>query len=164
MILDVSRLLTKKVDQMKFEMLFETDQIERDDFQLELVSPISVVGNAYYDGEIVNVIGNISLVIKTLCSRCLNSVDYHLTIDFDELFSKSKRDEDIYPFSENYIDLKDMVIDNIIMSLPFKPLCSEECKGLCPVCGKNLNLGQCDCNRDNIDPRFAALKDLFKGK
>ncbi|MDF2674142.1 MAG: hypothetical protein K0R09_2410, partial [Clostridiales bacterium] len=64
---------------------------------------------------------------------------------------------------ENSIDLKDMVMDNIILSMPIKFLCSPECRGLCPVCGKNLNKYQCNCNKNNVDPRLAVLKDLFKG-
>ncbi|WDU84060.1 YceD family protein [Caloramator sp. Dgby_cultured_2] len=65
--------------------------------------------------------------------------------------------------TEDRINLEDMIIDNIILSYPAKILCSDDCKGLCPVCGKNLNEGQCECLKDVIDPRLEALKQFFKG-
>jgi uncharacterized protein len=60
---------------------------------------------------------------------------------------------------ELFID--EIIVDNIILSLPIKTLCSETCKGLCPICGQNLNEGDCDCEIENIDPRLQKLKDFY---
>jgi uncharacterized protein len=163
MTLNIFELLRKKIEELPFEITYNGDFIMREDFKLILKSPLKVCGNATYDGQIVNLKGSITGIIEVQCSRCLESLDYNLNVEFDEDFSKLEHNEEIYPIEEESIELKDMVIDNIILSIPLKFLCSEECKGLCPVCGKNLNKYQCDCNKDNIDPRLAVLKDLFKG-
>ena len=163
MTLNIFELLRKKVEELTFEIAYNGDFIIRENFKLILKSPLKVCGNATYDGQIVNLKGSITGIIEVQCSRCLEPLDYQLNVEFDEDFSKLVHNEEIYPIEEESIELKDMVIDNIILSMPFKFLCSIECKGLCPVCGKNLNKHQCDCNKDNIDPRLAVLKDLFKG-
>lgn len=163
MTLNISELLRKRVEKLPFEVTFNGNSIEREDFKLILKSPLRVYGNASYDGQIVNLKGNITAIIEVQCSRCLESLDYHLNVEFDEDYSKLEHNEEIYPIEEECIDLKDMIMDNIILSMPLRFLCSDECKGLCTVCGKNLNKYQCDCNKDNVDPRLAVLKDLFKG-
>lgn len=163
MTLNISELLRKRVEKLPFEVTFQGYSIEREDFKLILKSPLRVCGDASYDGQIVNLKGNITAIIEVQCSRCLESFDYHLDVEFDEDFSKLEHNEETYFIEEEFIDLEDMVIDNVILSMPLKFLCSEECKGLCTICGKNLNKYQCDCNKNNVDPRLAVLKDLFKG-
>lgn len=163
MTLNISELLRKRVEELPFEVTFNGDSIVREDFKLILKSPLKVCGNATYDGQIVNLKGNITGIIEVHCSRCLELLDYQLDVEFNEDFSKLEHNEDIYPIEEECIDLKDMALDNLILSIPLKFLCREDCMGLCTVCGKNLNKYQCDCNKDNVDPRLAVLKDLFKG-
>ncbi len=60
------------------------------------------------------------------------------------------------------VDLDELVREQILLALPTRTLCREECKGLCPECGANLNAGECDCAQKEIDPRWAALADLKK--
>lgn len=163
MILDISKLLKKKISEFPFELTYNGDILEREDFEVVLKSPLKIRGTAYYGGEIVSVIGNISGIISAQCSRCLVMFDYPMDVDFDEKFSKSTSEDESYPITDNSIDLTDMVIENLIVSMPLKPLCSEECKGLCLNCGSNLNESKCDCETDDINPKFAALKDLFTG-
>jgi uncharacterized protein len=163
MIIDISDLLQRKKDTIPFEFSITSESIERDDFKLTLKSPLKVSGNAYYDGEIISTKGNIDAVTEAQCSRCLKSFDYGIHTGFEEDFSKQGAKEDTYPILNNEIDLYDMVIDVIILSMPLKMLCTEECMGLCPVCGSNLNEKDCGCQKDDSDPRFAVLKGLFKG-
>lgn len=163
MTLNISELFKKKIGELPFEIAYDGDFIIREDFKLILKSPLKVCGNATFDRQIVNLKGNITGIIEVQCSRCLEPLDYQLNVEFDENFSKLQNNEEIYSFEENSIDLMDMIIDNIILSMPIKFLCSVECRGLCPACGKNLNKYQCSCNKDNVDPRLEVLKDLFKG-
>lgn len=163
MILNISNLLKKKISEFPFEITYEDDILERENFKVILKSPLKIRGTAYYGGEIVSVVGNISGIIEAQCSRCLIMFDYPMDIDFDEKFSKSTNEDENYPIVDNSIDLTDMVIENLIISMPLKPLCSEDCKGLCLNCGTNLNESKCDCEKDDINPKFAALKDLFTG-
>ncbi|WP_369128232.1 YceD family protein [Paenibacillus larvae] len=69
---------------------------------------------------------------------------------------------DIHPAGEDYIDLSPYILENVMVSLPYAPLCKEACKGLCPNCGTNLNHQQCGCETDKIDPRLAGLADFFE--
>lgn len=163
MLLNISDLLKKKVELLPFEMEYDNEYIFRDDFSLKLKSPIKIFGSATYDNEIVNLKGNIKTTATLQCSRCLENFNCKIDVAFDENFAKFPKDEDFYPFSRDTIALNEMVVDNLILNMPLKLLCSESCKGLCPVCGIDLNRHQCDCNKDNIDSKFAVLKDLLKG-
>jgi uncharacterized protein len=68
-------------------------------------------------------------------------------------------DLDVYPYDEDQVDLEPLLREQVILAVPFAPLCREDCKGLCSQCGSDLNEGACDCP-PLIDPRLAALKDL----
>lgn len=158
---DISGLLRKKVDKLPFEVSYNLESITRDDYSLVLKSPIVIRGTASLMGQIVDVSGEISTVVEVQCSRCLETFDYSLSVDFEESFSKSSN-EDYYPIIEEDLILDDMVMDNLILSMPLRLLCNDECKGLCHECGVNLNKVDCDCEKETVNPKFAALKDLFK--
>jgi uncharacterized protein len=63
-------------------------------------------------------------------------------------------------YSGDEIDLSELLRESLLLELPMRPLCSDDCVGLCSVCGKNLNQGPCGCVHDDVDPRWAVLKDL----
>ena len=100
--------------------------------------------------------GTIEAVLILTCSRCLEKYESSVEIDISEEILKS----DMEDRDELFID--EIIVDNIILSLPIKTLCSDTCKGLCPVCGQNLNDGDCDCEVENIDPRLQKLKDFYE--
>ena len=81
-----------------------------------------------------------------------------------EVFSKtaSENDDDITVLESGNIDLDDVVEKAFVGMLPINYLCSEDCKGLCPDCGCNLNRETCSCDIDNVDPRLAVLKNFLK--
>ncbi len=96
---------------------------------------------AYVDGEIV-------YTFEAACARCLAPTGATRKIEYDELFISefsSKRDDDCYVYTREKIDLKKMVDELILTDIPYAVYCNEDCKGLCPVCGKNLNDGDCGC-------------------
>lgn len=114
-----------------------------------------------------NVEGNVKLTFGMECGRCLRDVDY----TFDLSFSVSAlspdcldRDEesDEMDFVEGYhLNVDELINNEILLNWPMKVLCSESCKGICKVCGKNLNDGECGCDDFVPDPRMAAIKDIF---
>jgi uncharacterized protein len=113
----------------------------------------------------VTVLGNLSFSIEAPCSRCLESVRLDLTPDIRLLLSPADKVKDVDDIDhETYrgdeVDLDDYLRGQIAISLPVKVVCGEDCKGLCPKCGTNLNKETCDCEKDWEDPRFAALKKL----
>ncbi len=100
--------------------------------------------------------------VSLLCDRCLTPVATEIHFNIEERFSHTGRDdEETETFSGDQIDLADYVKRGILEALPMKVVCREDCKGLCPVCGKDLNTGDCGCDTTEIDPRFESLRALF---
>lgn len=159
---NISELLKKKNEKQYFDLTFDLDYLIRDAYKVKLKAPIHIKGEAVNNGSIVEVEGVFIALCEVQCSRCLDEFEDSFIVEFEESFSKDPVDEEIYPIIEDTINFDDMVMDDLILSMPVKLLCNEECKGLCHNCGENLNKVSCDCEKDTINPKFAALKDLFK--
>jgi uncharacterized protein len=113
----------------------------------------------------VTVIGNLSFSIEAPCSRCLEKVKLDIKPEIRLMLSPADKVKDVDDVDhETYrgdeVDLDDYLKGLIAVSLPVKVVCSEECKGLCPKCGTNLNRETCECEKEWADPRFAVLKKL----
>lgn len=97
------------------------------------------------------------------CSRCLKPIVHRLEVDVLEQFSRNPQgDEDIHLFFGEEIDVAGVLRDSILLNLPVKPLCSPNCRGLCPHCGTDLNQESCQCNPSAVDPRLAVLEKLIR--
>ena len=90
------------------------------------------------------------------CHRCLKRFEYPVA-GADYIWEQPVR-----LAGDEIIDLTEGIREEIILGLPLKNLCSEDCKGLCPVCGMNLNEGTCTCDRSKVDPRWSVLERLKK--
>ncbi|MGF7431777.1 DUF177 domain-containing protein [Thermoanaerobacterium thermosaccharolyticum] len=123
--------------------------------------PINVTGNIEYDNEgiILKLLVNGS--IKVTCDRCLEEFEYEFITSIDEILNETDEDYS-YEVEDDKLDLTKVVIENIELSLPMKFVCSSDCKGLCPICGKNLNYEKCDCQIKEIDPRLSVLNKLLQ--
>lgn len=122
-------------------------------------------------GKITNRAGLITLTLRMVyvfsapCDRCGLPTDICHTVELEKSLAPEivGNDSDDIIIVEDYkLDLDELVYTEIIISLPMKHLCREECKGLCSICGKNLNDGECNCSTKQIDPRLSALADLLK--
>jgi Predicted metal-binding, possibly nucleic acid-binding protein len=100
----------------------------------------------------------------TQCDRCCEPLTEPLAVLFDNCLVRQASgegdNEDIIVVEDDRLDLDELVYSNIVLSLPMKHLCSEDCKGICPVCGKNRNERDCECDRGGKKSPFAILKDL----
>ncbi|GBD26084.1 hypothetical protein HRbin30_01411 [bacterium HR30] len=104
------------------------------------------------------------------CARCLESYPFSFATDFslvllpqEELppnMELTQDDLDLAYYEGEEIDLSPIVAEHILLALPTRPLCSEECRGLCPSCGVNRNFERCDCEANRVDPRWAALREI----
>lgn len=133
---------------------------------LNIVSPITVKGSAInYEGKI-NVDLTIDAKVERTCSRCLESFTEEVQIDSNYIFVKEAKDdkEDYYICKGDKVDITDLVLGDIAARLTMKPLCKVNCKGLCPVCGKNKNSINCQCKSEEVDPRMQALSKLLDRK
>lgn len=146
----------------EFSFCFEPEYSLSDDISLDAPG-IAVSGKIENNTGIVSLSGSAKFSATVVCSRCAECFKKDFQVDFEHLLAKSlENDEnDDYIVVENsLLDLSQLVCEDIIFSLPLKFLCSENCKGLCSRCGKNLNEGPCGCKKQ-VDPRLAALLTLL---
>jgi uncharacterized protein len=125
------------------------------------------------DGEKCRISGNVRTVLSMSCGRCLERFEMpgNLTVDLLYLPDSANRggeeneiaeeDLNIAFYRDNQIDLLQMVHEQCQLTLPMKPLCRDQCRGLCPACGANRNERSCGCDTTWRDPRFAALETFI---
>lgn len=112
--------------------------------------------------------GNTKITVAIPCDRCLQDVATELDIVFDKECNMNVSEEKIEEIEEqNYIDGYNLDVDKllyneILIGWPMKILCSNDCKGICNVCGQNLNEGTCNCEDTSLDPRMSVIRDVFK--
>lgn len=119
-------------------------------------------------GRKVEISGNTETVLLLSCDRCLQDVpvpfalDFQRSIDFAHL---SESPEDALEIScfvkENMLDVDAFIANELLLAWPTKVLCNASCKGICKKCGRNLNEGDCGCEQTELDPRMAAIRDIF---
>ena len=126
-------------------------------------TPVSLEGEVIKEQDIYYVEGTGSVGICMPCSRCLEPVELSVDFKLNEKFGNNAGDdEEIETFSGDSIDLSSAVMRNILAVMPMKVVCSDDCKGLCHVCGQNLNVKDCGCDTTYVDPRFESLRSLLK--
>ena len=109
----------------------------------------------------------VSLLIP--CDRCLDDVENTFQLSIDYILQSNTEESDGIEDADEFnfidgcmLDVDRLIKDELVVALPTKNLCREDCKGLCPVCGTNLNHGSCNCDKKVLDPRMAAIKDIFR--
>ena len=109
------------------------------------------------------------LVTVIPCDRCLEDVRYEFVFDFTKHVDIGLSDAELTEeldesnFIDGYhLDVDKLLYGEILSDWPVKVLCREDCKGLCKVCGQNLNTGSCNCEEPGLDPRMSVVRDLFK--
>jgi uncharacterized protein len=146
----------------------------------EFHPPIKVWLKAIRIKNMIQVEGNFAVQVRLTCSRCLKEFEMPLQSPFSLTFTQetpeaaSERDEEeielsaeeigYIMFKGREIDLTPALQEQVVMSLPMQPLCAKPCKGLCPICGTDLNQSDCGCQRKSVSTKFAALKDLKLNK
>jgi uncharacterized protein len=124
-------------------------------------------------GDALTVSGRIETRLELACSRCLESFDVPVDATFELRYvpasdntgedEQEVAEDDLATayYREGMLDLVELMREQFVLALPMKPLCGEACRGLCPVCGTNLNNSQCGCSPTWDDPRLAPLKSLL---
>ena len=143
---------------------------------VHFLSPVQLEIQVRWVSHFVEAAGFLRTSIQLSCSRCIGDYSQTLSVPFRATFTgatespDTDRDEtdieltaeaiDLFRFHGKEIDLMEPVQEQILLSLPLKPLCMEDCKGLCSRCGENLNKGECRCGKQAVDPRLAVLAQL----
>ncbi len=142
---------------------------------VEFTQPVEVKVRATNLGSSILLQGRIQTEVKLTCSRCLDSFLLGVDTEFSEEMvhvseipayladhPEAQEEENYSVYSGEELELSSRVMEHLVLALPMKPLCSEECKGLCPKCGRNLNRdGECSCDLRQVDPRLAGLAKLL---
>ena len=172
MFLSIKEMEVRKV---RFVETFEPGQIDFQDVDVEQAGPLTIDGVAELlansDGE-VRIRGKLSVVMKSVCDRCLGDALYPLNADLDLFYrpdSYIARDEEIKIdegeaeigfYQGEGMELEDILREQVLLLLPMQKICREDCKGICPVCGKNRNEAACQCKVETADDRWKALRDI----
>ena len=171
MIIDVSSILKEFGGKVSFDDKAEIPDLNFGGGDYRFKEPLSVKGGVSNTGGALTLKADVSGVMVTQCARCMKDINVPIEFTISETLMRSddsemkgtiSDDEDVIVFEGNTISLDEIIENNFIMNLSPRYLCSEDCKGLCPKCGKDLNEGNCDCDDDEIDPRWAALADMIK--
>ena len=141
----------------------------------KILDPVKMKGKLTNLGGRINLKADVAVKYQTECGRCLEPVIGTMEISLDEEFvpnarfnsefnagfDAAKDDSGEYHFDGDWVDIDSAIIDTIVVALPISLLCSEDCKGLCPECGNNLNKQACSCAENATNPAMAKLKNFF---
>lgn len=122
----------------------------------------------------VRIKGSLSTLLRLACSRCLTPFEFPVDSRFDLVFlpeefeevKEELEEEDVNTlyYSAPQIDLREVILEQLNLTFPLRPLCTEDCPGICPVCGAVIRDGACSCAVPGADPRLESLKSLMKDK
>jgi len=140
--------------------------------ECSFVEPVRAEVSAIWEYDHVRATGSVTSAVQLSCSRCLAEYQLPISSNFTIFYTKSVAgeldeevelsDEDLISvsYSGEEIDLDFEIAEQVMMEVPFKPLCSESCRGLCTECGADLNAGECGCDRGGINLKMSALKKI----
>ena len=159
-----------------FSRTFQPADVQQAGDAYRIVAPVHLAFDIHKDKEKFRLVGTARTELELPCSRCLEPFRLPVDAAFDLRFLPARdmadeterevQDEDLDTsyYRDDKIDLNELLREQFYLALPMKPLCREDCKGLCPQCGTNWNTGTCTGTAEWEDPRLAALKGLVNGE
>lgn len=156
----------------EFDVSIAKEEIELESDEAKLKTDAKIKGKISKRITQVDVDGDISATVEAECSRCLQPIEKEFEIPFSvsfvtpENYTEEKeaeineKDLQVSIFEGDKIDLSEIVREQILLNLPTQVFCKDDCQGLCLKCGANRNLTECNCEENEIDPRWSALKNL----
>ena len=170
MILDLSSVLSEQQNTIEQTVPVEMEvfRCETGKFELVKKSDLSLC-IAYAGDKKLEISGRGKVTAVIPCDRCLAEVEVEIplsfrrkvSVDLDVPVAADDLDESNYIDGYNF-DVEQLIYNELLAGWPTKILCSEDCKGICSVCGQNLNEGTCDCEDTGLDPRMSVIRDVFK--
>ena len=168
MILDISDVISCENKEITKEVQIEFDSFvsRLGEFPIFEKAPIELrIANR--DGSKLLITGTVDFAASIPCSRCLEEVPTRIHFDIEKEFrleNSAIHDEEMEEIDYLIgfdLDIDRLIYGEILVNWPMKVLCKEDCKGICKVCGMNLNKGDCNCQKTELDPRMAAIQDVF---
>lgn len=169
MVINMSELFTADGIVKTYEVMVDMSEIVWKRRKYPIVSKQPVKLRLTHEGDRkIAITAKVSLVLEMPCDRCLENVKVPMDLDFErKVDAAASAQERIAQLDEqSYIDgyqldVDCMVLDEMITEIPDKVLCKDDCKGVCPKCGINLNHETCSCDRTELDPRMSIIRDIF---
>ena len=171
MIIDISTVKDIKGASVEVELEGPPDPMAIAGVTLRPVTPVHVVAKATSTGHsAILVEAKARAEFTAECHRCLREFVFDIETEFQEQYYKASHrpspisgceEDEVLTYSGDFVDISKEVNSHLALSLPIRLICSNECKGLCPVCGKDLNDGECACSGEEGDIRLAPLAQLY---
>ena len=164
--INISEILSNPSVEKEYNLNFDMESISFRRRSFPVTEKKEFVFSINRQGKKMHISLDTEVSILIPCDRCLDDVAFAFPVSVDrdinlDRLSDGNKDEDELLFIDGYmLDVDKLISDEIVVALPSKVLCSEDCKGLCPVCGTNLNHDSCHCDREVFDPRMAIFKDF----
>lgn len=161
--LNLRKLMTNEVEKSEFSGQIDLSHLDLNG-EKPIKEPVRISGVIENRAGVISLDAVIEAVLELSCARCEVPLRIERKIPLTHLLAETVQDEeseDILRVSDGEIDLTMHIVSAIILNLDMRYLCSEDCKGLCPTCGKNLNEGECGCDHKEIDPRLSILGKLL---
>jgi uncharacterized protein len=165
--LDITKGIQQKGSDVAFDLVDSWNEDRWNGDVIEYTAPVTLSGTYMLADETVIVRGVARAEITSPCARCLKPTVSTVEADVEEAFFRDidgtlEVEEDQYKYSGHVLELDDAVRTALLLELPSRVLCKEDCKGLCSQCGQDLNINECSCQKDltHRNP-FSALASLL---
>ncbi|MGE5371008.1 MAG: YceD family protein [Solirubrobacterales bacterium] len=168
--LDLSWLKLHPKETQKFHLSESADKLGLSFEGFRFVDDVDCDLTVTNTGKLLVSEGTLAVTVEAGCARCLKPVREAFSIPFSVEFCAEENrpdfegEESFVYFTEPQINMADIISETVLVNLPLRFLCQDDCRGLCAACGADLNIGECGCVKDEIDPRWEALKQMMKGK
>ncbi len=147
MLLNMKQLFDVTGEEKEFSFEISRDELSERVFSASFATPLAVKGRAFNRAGIVQVEFTCCFTLSHVCDRCLKEFEREYSYEFSHVCVRDRSSNDEHIVVENNtLDLNDLAISDSLLQLPTKILCREDCRGLCYVCGQNLNDGECNCS------------------
>ncbi len=163
MILDLREILDKPGYSIPFQYELELEDPEFESARVE--GPVSVYGTVRNVAGVMLLNADFSARLSCVCDRCAAQFEKELKRSIEVCLADDLQDDedpDYYPIEGNCCNVDDIITTELVLGMDTRFLCREDCKGLCPGCGADLNKGPCSCKKET-DPRLAVLEQLLEG-
>lgn len=163
--INVAEIQKKLVGEKKLKFELDAKELEISPEELMLLSPVQLEGTMSNVGDVLLLKAAMTAEVKRMCGRCLKEFTAETRAEvLDKFYPQgvAKLDDDAFVYDSDVIDITEPLRESLLLAEPIQALCKEDCRGLCPVCGADLNDGDCGCDRVTVDPRLAALKQFIK--
>ena len=151
--LDISDIINVQGDTKTISVTKEIIDIPKAFSYVKLCKPVRLEGELESDRGTIYLSGILTTEVKMTCDRCMCQMVHPIESEVKESFGS---------ITQSTIDLGPTIVETLLISLPMKALCHEDCKGICTVCGQNLNEKSCDCDLEYRDPRLDKFNLLFE--